>query len=149
MNVAGSGSYVARIASLIAPGAVYANDIQPGMLTHIRRALKPSGRRVLLEYRNAAAYIPIRPDHKTSVREARAELGPKASPSATPSATRSPGSTYSSSPPPTGATTGPDERRKHPRIRRFGEDKQRRYALPTGPSSVSSRGDRICRDIRL
>jgi ubiquinone/menaquinone biosynthesis C-methylase UbiE len=44
------------------------------MLRHLRDALKPAGRLVLLEYRKEDPSIPIREDHKMSVAEARMEL---------------------------------------------------------------------------
>jgi len=44
------------------------------MLRHIREALKPGGRLVLLEYRKEDPSIPIRPEHKMSVAEAKQEL---------------------------------------------------------------------------
>jgi ubiquinone/menaquinone biosynthesis C-methylase UbiE len=44
------------------------------MLRHIQEALKPAGRLVLLEYRKEDPSIPIRPEHKMSVGEARVEL---------------------------------------------------------------------------
>jgi ubiquinone/menaquinone biosynthesis C-methylase UbiE len=44
------------------------------MLRHLRAALKPEGRLVLLEYRKEDPSIPIRPDHKMSVAEAKLEL---------------------------------------------------------------------------
>jgi ubiquinone/menaquinone biosynthesis C-methylase UbiE len=44
------------------------------MLRHLREALKPDGRLVLLEYRKEDPSIPIRPDHKMSVDEAKLEL---------------------------------------------------------------------------
>ena len=44
------------------------------MLRHIRDALKPGGRLVLLEYRKEDPSIPIRPEHKMSVAEAKLEL---------------------------------------------------------------------------
>ena len=44
------------------------------MLRHLRAALKPSGRLVLLEYRKEDPLIPIRPEHKMSVAEAKLEL---------------------------------------------------------------------------
>jgi ubiquinone/menaquinone biosynthesis C-methylase UbiE len=44
------------------------------MLRHLRDALKPDGRLVLLEYRKEDPSIPIRPDHKMSVAEAKLEL---------------------------------------------------------------------------
>jgi ubiquinone/menaquinone biosynthesis C-methylase UbiE len=55
---------------------VYHEFSQPQkMLRKIREALKPDGRLVLLEYRKEDPTIPIRPEHKMSVREVRMELG--------------------------------------------------------------------------
>jgi ubiquinone/menaquinone biosynthesis C-methylase UbiE len=54
---------------------VYHELSQPqAMLRHIRQALKPGGRLVLLEYRKEDPTVPIRPEHKMSVREAKLEL---------------------------------------------------------------------------
>ena len=44
------------------------------MLQRIREALKPNGRLALLEYRKEDPTVPIRPEHKMSVAEAKAEL---------------------------------------------------------------------------
>ena len=44
------------------------------MLRRIRDALKPGGRLVLLEYRKEDPSIPIRPEHKMSVAEAKLEV---------------------------------------------------------------------------
>jgi ubiquinone/menaquinone biosynthesis C-methylase UbiE len=44
------------------------------MLRHLREALKPDGRLVLLEYRKEDPSIPIREDHKMSVAEAKLEV---------------------------------------------------------------------------
>jgi SAM-dependent methyltransferase len=44
------------------------------MLRALRTALKPDGRLVLLEYRKEDPAIPIKPDHKMSVREAKIEV---------------------------------------------------------------------------
>ena len=44
------------------------------MLKHLRDALKPTGRLVLFEYRKEDPSIPIRPDHKMSVAEAKMEV---------------------------------------------------------------------------
>jgi ubiquinone/menaquinone biosynthesis C-methylase UbiE len=44
------------------------------MLRHLRDALKPTGRLVLLEYRKEDPSIPIRPEHKMSVPEAKLEV---------------------------------------------------------------------------
>lgn len=123
---AGSGYMSAKLASRVGPtGKVYANDIQPEMITLIRqriakdkltnvepvlgtvddprlpsealdlilmvdvyhelqqpqvmlaalrKALKPEGRLVLLEYRKEDPSIPIRPEHKMSVAEAKLEV---------------------------------------------------------------------------
>ena len=44
------------------------------MLRRLREALKPGGRMVLLEYRKEDPAIPIRPEHKMSVAEAKLEV---------------------------------------------------------------------------
>jgi SAM-dependent methyltransferase len=44
------------------------------MLRRLRAALKPGGRLVLLEYRKEDPSVPIRPEHKMSVAEARLEV---------------------------------------------------------------------------
>jgi ubiquinone/menaquinone biosynthesis C-methylase UbiE len=44
------------------------------MLRHMHDALKPGGRLVLLEYRKEDPAIPIRPEHKMSVAEAKQEV---------------------------------------------------------------------------
>ncbi|HYM13190.1 MAG TPA: class I SAM-dependent methyltransferase [Bryobacterales bacterium] len=46
------------------------------MMRHIRAALKPDGRVVLLEYRKEDPSVPILPLHKMSVEEVRSELEP-------------------------------------------------------------------------
>jgi ubiquinone/menaquinone biosynthesis C-methylase UbiE len=57
---------------------VYHELSQPQtMLDHMRDALKPSGRLVLLEYRKEDPRVPILPDHKMSVAEVRAEVQPE------------------------------------------------------------------------
>jgi ubiquinone/menaquinone biosynthesis C-methylase UbiE len=123
---AGSGYMTVKMARRVGPsGKVYANDIQPEMLTLLRQRLtrekisnvepvlgtiddpklplntldlilmvdvyhefsepqqmlrrmheelKPGGRLVLLEYRKEDPAIPIRPDHKMSVSEAKMEV---------------------------------------------------------------------------
>jgi ubiquinone/menaquinone biosynthesis C-methylase UbiE len=54
---------------------VYHELSQPqAMLRHLRDALKPSGRLILLEYRKEDPSIPIKPEHKMSVAEAKMEL---------------------------------------------------------------------------
>jgi len=54
---------------------VYHEFSQPQqMLQGIRRALKPDGRLVQLEYRKEDPNVPILPDHKMSVAEARTEV---------------------------------------------------------------------------
>ncbi|HWC97089.1 MAG TPA: class I SAM-dependent methyltransferase [Candidatus Sulfopaludibacter sp.] len=47
------------------------------MLRHIREALKPDGRLVLLEYRGEDPTVPIRPEHKMTVEQVKAELEPE------------------------------------------------------------------------
>jgi ubiquinone/menaquinone biosynthesis C-methylase UbiE len=123
---AGSGYMTVKMAGRVGPtGKVYANDIQPQMLSMLRQrldrekianvelvlgtyddprlpenaidlilmvdvyhefsepqqmlrkmrtSLKPGGRLVLLEYRKEDPSIPIRPDHKMSVAEAKMEV---------------------------------------------------------------------------
>jgi SAM-dependent methyltransferase len=44
------------------------------MLRHLRDALKPGGRLVLLEYRKEDPTVPIKPEHKMSVAEAKMEV---------------------------------------------------------------------------
>ena len=54
---------------------VYHEFSQPqAMLRHLHDALKPGGRLVLLEYRKEDPSIPIRPEHKMSVAEAKLEV---------------------------------------------------------------------------
>ena len=54
---------------------VYHEFSQPqAMLRHLREALRPGGRIVLLEYRKEDPTIPIRPEHKMSVAEAKLEV---------------------------------------------------------------------------
>jgi len=47
------------------------------MLRHLRDALKPGGRMVLLEYRGEDPAIPIRPEHKMTVAMVKAEVEPE------------------------------------------------------------------------
>ncbi len=57
---------------------VYHEFSQPGkMLEKIRRALRPTGRMVLLEYRKEDPSVPIRLEHKMTVPEVRAEIEPE------------------------------------------------------------------------
>ena len=57
---------------------VYHEFSQPqAMLRHLRESLKPTGRLVLLEYRKEDPKIQIRPEHKMSVAEVKAELEPE------------------------------------------------------------------------
>jgi ubiquinone/menaquinone biosynthesis C-methylase UbiE len=57
---------------------VYHEFSQPRkMLQAIRASLKPDGRMVLLEYRKEDPKIPIRPEHKMSVAEVKAEIEPE------------------------------------------------------------------------
>jgi SAM-dependent methyltransferase len=44
------------------------------MLAKLRTALKPNGRLIFLEYRKEDPYVPIRPEHKMSVKEVRMEV---------------------------------------------------------------------------
>ena len=54
---------------------VYHELSQPQlMLRHIRASLKPGGRLVLLEYRKEDPNVPIRPEHKMSVADAKLEV---------------------------------------------------------------------------
>ena len=54
---------------------VYHELSQPqAMLRRLREALKPGGRLVLLEYRKEDPTIPIKPEHKMSVAEAKLEV---------------------------------------------------------------------------
>ncbi len=54
---------------------VYHELSQPqAMLDALHRALKPSGRLVLLEYRKEDPSVPIRPEHEMTVAQARQEL---------------------------------------------------------------------------
>ena len=47
------------------------------MLDRMREALKPNGRLVLLEYRAEDPKVPIRPEHKMTVKDVRAEVEPE------------------------------------------------------------------------
>ncbi|HXA53140.1 MAG TPA: class I SAM-dependent methyltransferase [Candidatus Acidoferrum sp.] len=47
------------------------------MLRGMRAALKPDGRLVLLEYRGEDPAVPIRPEHKMTVSQVKAELEPE------------------------------------------------------------------------
>lgn len=54
---------------------VYHELAQPqALLRSLKRALKPDGRLVLIEFRKESPWVPIREEHKMSVREARIEL---------------------------------------------------------------------------
>ena len=54
---------------------VYHELAQPqAFLQSLKRAFKPDGRLVLIEFRKESASVPIREEHKMSVREARMEL---------------------------------------------------------------------------
>jgi ubiquinone/menaquinone biosynthesis C-methylase UbiE len=54
---------------------VYHELAQPQtFLRSVKSALRPDGRLVLIEFRKEDASVPIRPEHKMSVREARMEL---------------------------------------------------------------------------
>jgi ubiquinone/menaquinone biosynthesis C-methylase UbiE len=47
------------------------------MLRGIRAALKPNGRMALIEYRSEDPSVPIRPEHKMTVAQVRAEVEPE------------------------------------------------------------------------
>jgi ubiquinone/menaquinone biosynthesis C-methylase UbiE len=65
----------ANVLDLILMVDVYHEFSQPQqMLRRMRESLKPGGRLVLLEYRKEDPSIPIRPDHKMSVAEAKMEV---------------------------------------------------------------------------
>jgi len=65
----------AGVMDLIILVDVYHEFSQPQkMLQGIRAALKPDGRLVLLEYRKEDPNVPIRPEHKMSVAEAKTEV---------------------------------------------------------------------------
>lgn len=54
---------------------VYHEFAQPQkMLRKLRESLKDDGRMVLLEYRKEDPYVPIRPEHKMSIAEAKLEV---------------------------------------------------------------------------
>lgn len=54
---------------------VYHELSQPiDILAGLRTALKDDGRLILLEYRKEDPYVPIRPEHKMSIKEAKLEL---------------------------------------------------------------------------
>jgi ubiquinone/menaquinone biosynthesis C-methylase UbiE len=54
---------------------VYHELSQPQeILRHLRESLKPGGRLVLLEYRKEDPRVPIKPEHKMSVAEAKMEV---------------------------------------------------------------------------
>ncbi len=57
---------------------VYHEFSQPQeMLRHMRESLKPEGRLVLIEYRGEDPSVPIRPEHKMTVAQVKAELEPE------------------------------------------------------------------------
>ena len=57
---------------------VYHEFSRPQRMLHgIRESLKPNGRLVLLEFRKEDPTVPIRPEHKMSVEEVRAEVTPE------------------------------------------------------------------------
>jgi ubiquinone/menaquinone biosynthesis C-methylase UbiE len=47
------------------------------MLDRMREALKPGGRLVLLEYRGEDPKVPIKPEHKMTLKQVRAEVEPE------------------------------------------------------------------------
>ena len=57
---------------------VYHEFSEPqAMLRHIRVALRPDGKLVLVEYRGEDPKVPIRPEHKMTVQQVRAEVEPE------------------------------------------------------------------------
>jgi len=57
---------------------VYHEFSQPQtMVRHIRDSLAPQGRMVLLEYRAEDPKVPIRPEHKMTVEQVKAEIEPE------------------------------------------------------------------------
>ncbi len=74
---AGAGYFPGRM-DLVLLVDVYHEFSKPQtMLRKIRESLKPDGRMVLLEYRKEDPNVPIRPEHKMSVDEVRAEVQPE------------------------------------------------------------------------
>src|ERR1035438_1014603 len=47
------------------------------MLDRVRKSMKPNGRIVFLEYRAEDPEVPIRPEHKMTVKQVRAEVEPE------------------------------------------------------------------------
>ena len=47
------------------------------MVDAMRESLKPNGRLVLLEYRGEDPRVPIRPEHKMTLKQVRAEIEPQ------------------------------------------------------------------------
>jgi len=57
---------------------VYHEFSEPqAMLRHIRESLRTGGRLVLVEYRGEDPSVPIRPEHKMTVQQVKAELEPE------------------------------------------------------------------------
>lgn len=66
-----------KVIDLILLVDVYHEFAQPTvMLQRFRKALKPGGRVVLVEYRGEDPKVPIRPEHKMTLKQVRAELEP-------------------------------------------------------------------------
>jgi protein-L-isoaspartate O-methyltransferase len=64
-----------RVIDLALMVDVYHELAQPqAFLRSLKRALKPDGRLVLIEFRKETAWVPIREEHKMTIREARLEL---------------------------------------------------------------------------
>ena len=54
---------------------VYHELAQPqAFLRSLKRAIRPSGQLVLIEFRKESPWVPIREEHKMSIRDARMEL---------------------------------------------------------------------------
>jgi len=68
----------ARSLDLVLMVDVYHEFSEPqAMLRHVRESLRPDGRLVLLEYRGEDPAVPIRPEHKMTVEQVKAELTPE------------------------------------------------------------------------
>ena len=67
----------ASVADLVLLVDVYHELQQPERtMAHVRKALKPNGRLVIIEYRKEDPTIPINPLHKMTVQEVRSEIEP-------------------------------------------------------------------------
>ena len=65
------------VADLVLLVDVYHELSQPALtMEHVRRALKPDGRLVIIEYREEEPWVPINPLHKMSLEQVRREIEP-------------------------------------------------------------------------